>query len=137
MHIYIYIWICKYIHTHICIYIYIYIYTIIYIYIYIYIHAYICTFIYVTKFLKISSNIISNIKRKQIIVEKVASDIQKLVIFFSLSPLLYFSDTKSAHNYYFLHSLLTNFNLIFTFSANMIMSKKKILLRLCKQKILN
>ena len=129
--------ICKYIHTHT--------YTIIYIYIiYIYIYIYTCmymqyiyTFIYVTKFLKISSNIISNIKRKQIIVEKVASDIQRLVIFFSLSPLLYFSDTKSAHNYYFLHSLLTNFNLLFTFSANMIMSKKKILLRLCKQKILN
>ena len=128
-----------YTHTYMYIYIYIYIYIQLYIfiYIYIYIHAYICTFIYVTKFLKISSNIISNIKRKQIIVEKVASDIQKLVIFFSLSPLLYFSDTKSAHNYYFLHSLLTNFNLLFTFSANMIMSKKKILLRLCKQKILN
>ena len=115
------------IYTHTYMYIYIYIYTIIYIYIiyiYIYIYIYTCmymqyiyTFIYVTKFLKISSNIISNIKRKQIIVEKVASDIQRLVIFFSLSPLLYFSDTKSAHNYYFLHSLLTNFNLLFTFSA--------------------
>ena len=131
------------IYTHTYMYIYIYIYNYIYLYnIYIYIYTcmymqYIYTFIYVTKFLKISSNIISNIKRKQIIVEKVASDIQRLVIFFSLSPLLYFSDTKSAHNYYFLHSLLTNFNLLFTFSANMIMSKKKILLRLCKQKILN
>ena len=133
------------IYTHTYMYIYIYIYNYIYLYnIYIYIYIYTCmymqyiyTFIYVTKFLKISSNIISNIKRKQIIVEKVASDIQRLVIFFSLSPLLYFSDTKSAHNYYFLHSLLKNFNLLFTFSANMIMSKKKILLRLCKQKILN